>query len=255
MAAYLSRVSSIDSVTAATSALPPEKSSAAAHVLIVEDNADLAFGLQRTLEAQGHTVDVVGSGREALDRVKGVTPALIILDLMIPPPDGYAVLAELRRHGCMVPVLILSARGEEADKVRGFRAGADDYVTKPFGVLELVERVQALLRRSQGSVASMPEGRRFGRVLVDDVGRRAWRDGEPVTLSPLEFALLLTFLRQPGVVLSRATLLRDVWGHAPDIQTRTVDLHISELRRKIEPEPSRPRHIVTVFKTGYRFDP
>lgn len=224
-------------------------------MLIVEDNSDLAFGLQRTLEAHGHRVDVAATGADALALLQRVSPALVILDLMIPPPDGYTVLNELRARGLTVPVLILSARGEEADKVRGFRAGADDYVSKPFGVLELVERVNALLRRTQQHAPFAPDGQRVGKVIVDAVGRRAWRDGAPVALSPLEFTLLLTFLKQPGVVLSRATLLRDVWGHAPDIQTRTVDLHISELRRKVEPEPSAPRHIVTVFKAGYRFDP
>lgn len=228
------------------------------HILIVEDNADLAFGLRRTLEAQGHHVDVATSGSDALRMAEHHPPALIILDLMIPAPDGYAVLAQLRDRGATMPVLILSARSEEADKVRGFRAGADDYVTKPFGVLELVERVQALLRRATASTptpGAAAEGLRVGTVVLDEVGRRAWRDGVPVSFAPLEFALLMALLRQPGVALSRADLLRDVWGHAPDVQTRTVDLHIAELRRKIEPVPAHPRHIITVFKTGYRFDP
>lgn len=224
-------------------------------VLIVEDNDDLAFGLQRTLEAQGYGVTVASNGRDALEAIPRVHPALVILDIMIPPPDGYTVLGELRARGYTMPVLMLSARGEEADKVRGFRTGADDYVTKPFGVLELVARVNALLRRAQQQAGTTPDLQRIGDVVVDAAGRRAWRNGTPVTLSPLEFTLLLTLMRQPGTVLSRATLLRDVWGHAPDIQTRTVDLHVSELRRKIEPEPSAPRHIVTVFKAGYRFDP
>ncbi len=235
--------------------MPP---AGAVHVLIVEDNADLAFGLRRTLEAQGHQVAVASTGTEALQLAQQRPPTLIILDLMIPAPDGYAVLTRLRDLGATMPVLILSARSEEADKVRGFRAGADDYVTKPFGVLELVERVNALLRRSAAAAPpAVPdgEGQRVGAIILDEAGRRAWRDGVPVSFAPLEFALLLAFIRQPGVALSRASLLRDVWGHAPDIQTRTVDLHIAELRRKIEPVPAHPRHIVTVFKTGYRFDP
>lgn len=227
-------------------------------MLIVEDNADLAFGLRRTLEAKGHHVEVATTGAEALQLAQQQPPALIILDLMIPAPDGYAVLTRLRDLGASMPVLILSARSEEADKVRGFRAGADDYVTKPFGVLELVERVNALLRRSAATTPPpVPDGewQRVGAIVLDEAGRRAWRDGVPVSFAPLEFALLLAFIKQPGVALSRASLLRDVWGHAPDIQTRTVDLHIAELRRKIEPVPTHPRHIVTVFKTGYRFDP
>jgi DNA-binding response OmpR family regulator len=152
--------------------------------------------------------------------------------------------------------LILSARSEEADKVRGLRTGADDFVTKPFGVQELVERVRALLRRAGTSPAGeLPDRVHVGVVEIDVAARRAHRGGEPVLFTPLEFELLLTLARHPGVALSRAALLRDVWGHAPDVQTRTVDLHVAELRRKIEPVPHEPRHIITVFKTGYRFDP
>lgn len=235
-------------------------SGASAHsdalVLVVEDNAHLAFGLQRTLEAQGLRVRVASTGREAIDAVEEDRPSLTILDLMIPEPDGYAVLEQVRARGYTAPVLILSARSEEGDKVRGFRAGADDFVTKPFGVLELVERVQVLLRR-RGVAPAHPEPAllRVGIVEVDVMGRRVLRNGVPVAFAPLEFALLLALVRQPGMVLSRAALLRDVWGHAPDVQTRTVDLHIAELRRKIEPVPSEPRHIVTVYKAGYRYDP
>jgi len=225
-------------------------------ILLVEDNIDLAFGLQRTLEVHGYLVDVAYGGAEALEQVRAAPPALIILDLMIPAPDGFTVLAQLRQFGFSRPILILSARGEEADKVRGLRAGADDFVTKPFGIRELVERVHALLRRAASSGGVMQNERlQAGTVTIEVSARRALRDGEPLALTPLEFELLLALAKHPGVVFSRAALLRDVWGHAPDIQTRTVDLHIAELRRKIEPVPHEPRHIVTVFKTGYRFDP
>ncbi|MCU0633827.1 MAG: response regulator transcription factor [Gemmatimonadaceae bacterium] len=232
-------------------------------ILVVEDNADLAFGLRRTLEAHGYLVDLVGDGTRALEHARTRAPQLIILDLMIPGLDGFAVLAELRRTGSRTPVLILSARGEEADKVRGLQTGADDYVTKPFGVRELVERVGALLRRvaapprdaATARSAGTSERLHVGDVVLDVAARRAMRADAVVPLTPLEFDLLLTLARHPGVALSRATLLRDVWGHAPDIQTRTVDLHIAELRRKIERTPAQPRHIRTVFKTGYRFDP
>jgi len=236
-----------------------------ARVLIVEDNDDLAFGLRRALEAAGHEVEVASDGREALAAVKGLPPQLIILDLMMPGLDGFTVLERLRRLGHLMPVLILSARSEEADKVRGFRAGADDFVTKPFGVRELVERVAALLRRSgtaglnagttAAEPAELPSVLEFSDVRVDIAGRRVTRGGQPIALSPLELDLLLTLARFPGVALSRRMLLRDVWGHAPDVRTRTVDLHVAELRRKIESVPSEPRHIITVFKTGYRFDP
>lgn len=238
------------------STTPDASRHAAAHILIVEDNAHLAFGLQRTLEAQGHRVRIATTGREAIEAVQQERPALMILDLMIPEPDGYAVLEDVRARGFAAPVLILSARSEEGDKVRGFRAGADDFVTKPFGVLELIERVHALLRRrGDGTIHAEPALVTVGAVTVDVTGRRAWRDGVAVSFAPLEFALLVAFMRHPGEVLSRATLLRDVWGHAPDIQTRTVDLHIAELRRKIEWVPAEPRHIVTVYKAGYRYDP
>lgn len=178
---------------------------------------------------------------------------------MLPGRDGFEVLEILRAQGARVPALILSARGEEADKLRGFRSGADDYVTKPFGLLELLERVDALLRRSAPTSRTTQEPvlgtHQFGDVSVDVGARTVSVRGEAVAVSPKEFDLLLAFLRQPGVALSRATLLRDVWGHAPDVRTRTVDIHVAELRKKLERDPAEPRHIVTVWKTGYRFVP
>ena len=229
-------------------------------ILIVEDNADLAFGLRRTLEANGYGVEVADDGAEALRRARVFQPHLIILDLMMPGVDGFSVLTSLRDEGMNAPVLILSAKSDESDKVRGFRSGADDFVTKPFGVLELLARVSALLRRT---TAVAPEAATeetspvlsFGELLIDLPARRVTRGGAAVAMAPKEFDLLVALVRQPGMALSRTRLLREVWGHAPDIQTRTVDIHIVELRRKLEPEPARPRHIITVWKTGYRFDP
>ncbi|MFN0100189.1 MAG: response regulator transcription factor [Gemmatimonadaceae bacterium] len=222
-------------------------------VLIVEDNDDLAFGLRRTLEAEGYLVRVANNGDDALVAVREAAPQLIILDLMMPGPDGFSVLERLRRGGHAMPVLILSARSDETDKLRGFRSGADDFVTKPFGVRELVARVAALLRRAPAGTAAV-ERITFGAVEIDVTARRVTRDMTPVALTPLELQLLLTLVQHPGVAFSRQTLLRDVWGHAPDVRTRTVDLHVAELRRKLEALPAEPRHIVTVFKTGYRFD-
>ncbi|BAH38020.1 MAG TPA: DNA-binding response regulator [Gemmatimonas aurantiaca] len=203
---------------------------------------------------------VVSDSTAAVGQVRAFEPHLVILDLMMPGLDGFSVLERLRADGFGVPVLILSARSEEADKVRGFRSGADDFVTKPFGVLELVERVSALLRRTRSASppddeSTLPAFVRFSDVVVDVAARRVSRADEAVPLTPKEFDLLLALVRQPEKALARATLLRDVWGHAPDIQTRTVDLHVVELRRKLERIPSRPRHIRTVWKTGYRFDP
>jgi DNA-binding response OmpR family regulator len=234
---------------------------ATSRVLIVEDNDDLAFGLQRTLVSNGYRVEVARDGGDAMRRARVFQPHIIILDLMMPGMDGFSVLSGLRAEQIDVPVLILSARSEEADKVRGFRAGADDFVTKPFGVLELLARVSALLRRTANAVTETAsatgevEPITIGDIQIDVRGRRVFLRGNTVALAPKEFDLLVALVQRSGSVLSRTTLLREVWGHAPDIQTRTVDIHVAELRRKLEAEPSRPRHIVTVWKTGYRFDP
>jgi DNA-binding response OmpR family regulator len=173
-----------------------------------------------------------------------------VLDLMLPGIDGYEVLRRLRASGVRTPVMILSARAEELDKVRGFRLDADQYVTKPFALLELIERVKALLRRGgHGARSSI----RFGGVEVDPESRTVTRGGEAVTLSPKAFQLLLALVRRDGVVASRFELLREVWGHRALVLTRTVDAHIAELRRKLEADPAEPRHILTVWKAGYRF--
>jgi two-component system alkaline phosphatase synthesis response regulator PhoP len=150
-----------------------------------------------------------------------------------------------------VPVLILTARGEEADKVTGLRLGADDYVTKPFGLLELLARVEALLRRAGGGAEDRAR-LRMGRIEIDPATRTVTRGGEPVELSPKELDLLLALIRHDGAVVTREELLAEVWGYAAGVQSRTVDTHVSELRRKLEEDPSRPRHILTVRKAGYR---
>jgi two-component system response regulator MtrA len=225
-------------------------------ILIVEDNPDLAFGLRRTLEAEGYDVDVAADGHAGVRAAADGRPDLLILDVMLPGVDGFGVLRAVRERGLTMPVLMLTARGEEADKVHGFRLGADDYVTKPFGLSELVARVAALLRRARpNDPAPAAESLGFGDVTIDPQARVVLRGGERVALTPKEFDLLLTFVRRPGVVLSRVALLRDVWGHAADVLTRTVDIHVAELRRKLERVPARPRHLVTVWKAGYRFDP
>jgi len=228
-------------------------------ILIVEDNPDLAYGLRTGLEIEGYEVQLAEDGETGLERAKGWKPDLVMLDLMLPGMDGYRVLKSLRESGSEVPVLILTARGEEADKVLGFRLGADDYVTKPCGVLELLARVGALLRRSR-----MAEHRagvtpdtleRFGAVEINPASRTVTKEGTPVALSPKEFDLLLALVRRRGAVASRVELLREVWGHRVEVMTRTVDIHIAELRRKLEDDPSQPRHILTVWKAGYRLEP
>jgi DNA-binding response OmpR family regulator len=227
------------------------------HVLVIEDNRDLAYGLRNNLEIEGYEVDVAADGPTGLMRARSGTPDLIILDLMLPGMDGYRVLRTLREEGRRTPILILTARGEEADKVRGLRLGADDYVTKPFGVLELLARVEALLRRSgAGTVttAAAPEPlvEHFGDVEVHCASRTVRRNGEAVPLTPKEYELLLALIRRRGAVASRVELLTEVWGYNSAVLSRTVDTHIAELRRKLEDNLAAPRHILTARKAGYR---
>jgi two-component system, OmpR family, alkaline phosphatase synthesis response regulator PhoP len=222
-------------------------------ILVVEDNANLAYGLMTSLELEGHHVAVAEDGAAGLQGVREHRPELVILDLMLPGMDGYRVLKTLREQGETMPVLILTARGEEADKVLGFRLGADDYVTKPFGLLELLARVGALLRRAGGRAeAAVPEVERFGEVEVHPGSRLVRRRGEEVSLTPKEFDLLWALLRRRGGVAARLELLAEVWGHRAAVMTRTVDMHVAQLRRKLEDDPAEPRHIVTVWKAGYR---
>ena len=225
-------------------------------ILIIEDNHDLAKGLANNLEIEGFAVDVVHDGPEGLERARTAGPELVILDLALPSLDGYRVLSALRNEGNDVPVLILTARTEEADKVRGFRYGAGDYVTKPFGLLELLGRVSALLRRANTS----SRGRTMNgdRIRVGDIEIRpsthdVYRRGFPVALRPKEFELLMALLRRHGAIVTRLELLQEVWGYDAEVVSRTVDTHIAELRRKIEDDPANPRYLITVRKVGYLF--
>lgn len=221
-------------------------------ILIIEDSADLAAGLRYNLELEGFDVATAEDGHEGLRLARSRPPDLLILDLMLPGIDGYQVLQTLRAEGHAMPVLILSARGEVEDKVRGFRLDADQYVTKPFPLLELIERVKALLRRA-GRSGGAPI--RFADVVIETESRRVLRGGEVVALTPRAYELMLALIRRDGAVASRAELLREVWGHRGLVLTRTVDSHIAELRRKLEDDPAEPRHFITVWKVGYRFEP
>lgn len=224
-----------------------------ARILVVEDSEKLAQGLKTNLEFDGHDVRLVHDGTRGLDATLDGWPELIILDLMLPGMDGYALLRTARERGLRAPVLVLTALGDEAEKVRGLRFGADDYVTKPFGLMELLARVEALLRRSQRvQERVIHDVYRFGAIEVVTTSRVVTRDGVPANLRPREFDLLLALCRRRGEVVSRADLLRDVWGYGDDVVTRTVDTHIAELRRKLEADPSLPRWIVTVPRAGYR---
>jgi two-component system, OmpR family, alkaline phosphatase synthesis response regulator PhoP len=230
-------------------------------ILVIEDERDLALGLRANLEVEGYEVAVAHTGEDGLQIADEWAPDLVLLDLMLPGIDGYETLARIRKSGTDVPVLILTARGEEVDKVRGFRTGADDYVTKPFGVMELLVRIQAILKRAgrpvQAAPASTDRGRapklqRVGRAEIDAEDRVVRRDGAEVALAPKAFDLLLALLSKEGRVISRHELLRDVWGYSASVTTRTVDAHIAELRRKLEDDPGEPKHILTVWKVGYR---
>ena len=223
-------------------------------ILVVEDQPDLAELLARNFVLEGFEVRTAGDGREVVPLVRSWRPDLVILDLMLPGMDGFEVLRGLRAEHQRLPVIILSARGEETDKIRGFRLDADQYVTKPFGLVELLERVHALLRRAAATdAATVSERISFGSVVIDPSAHSVTRDGAPVSLSPKALALLLALIRRGGAVAPRAQLLREVWGYQVLVLSRTVDSHVAELRRKLEGDPANPRHIVTVYKTGYRF--
>ena len=229
-----------------------------ARLLLVEDNADLAFGLTTVLEFEGHEVEIAEDGDRGLERARDYKPDLIILDLMLPGKGGYEVLRELRGAGVRTPVLILTARSQESDVIMGFDLGADDYVTKPFSTLELVARVRALLRRAR---QDQPDGHapqrleRFGDIEVNPATRTVLRGSEPVELTPKEFDLLMALLLRRGAVASRTELLSEVWQYGnAEVMTRTVDVHVAELRRKLEQDPANPRHILTARKAGYRLE-
>jgi two-component system, OmpR family, alkaline phosphatase synthesis response regulator PhoP len=223
-------------------------------VLVIEDNKNLATGLRNNLEIEGYAVDVAADGPTGLALARSIDPDLIVLDLMLPGMDGYRVLKTLREEGIDTPVLILSARGEETDKVLGFHLGADDYVAKPFGLLELLARVAALLRRAEAREAKTRQAipRSFGDVEVDTGTHAVRRNGESVLLRPKEYDLLIALLQRNGQVATRAELLEEVWGYSDEVYSRTVDTHVAELRRKLEDNAADPRHILTVRKTGYR---
>lgn len=230
-----------------------------ARILLVEDNAELAAGIRYNLELDGYEVRWAEDGAAGVAAAREFAPDLVILDLMLPAMDGFQVLRTLREEGIHVPVLVLTARGEEADKVRAFRLDADQYVTKPFGLLELLERVGMLLRRAKLRAAPAQDPAagvlRFGEVEVDPAARKVLRRGREVVLTPRAFDLLLALAALGGRVATRQLLLETVWGHKGRVLTRTVDSHVSELRQKLEDDPERPRHILTVWKSGYRFEP
>jgi DNA-binding response OmpR family regulator len=220
-------------------------------ILVVEDEPDIALGLKDDLERNGYAVQLVGDGESAVRRGQEPGLDLILLDLMLPGRDGFAVCRELRRAGVRTPVIMLTARTHEDEKVLGLEVGADDYVTKPFSPRELRARMHAVLRR----VAEVSQGTyRFGHCEVDFDRGEVRRAGAPVDVTALEFRLLAAFIRRRGHVLSRRQIIDAAWGEDTYVTDRVVDTHILNLRKKIEPEPAQPRYLSSVRGMGYRFD-
>ncbi|MEO8422334.1 MAG: response regulator transcription factor [Actinomycetota bacterium] len=228
-------------------------SDAADRILIVEDEESLADSVRYNLEREGYAVTVASDGRHALERFRAETPSLVILDLMLPEVSGLDLCRAIRAESD-VPIIMLTAKDSEADKVAGLELGADDYVTKPFSVRELVSRVRALLRRSR----LRPEGVRAdvltgGPVQMDVVSHVVLVGGEAESFPPKEFELLETFLRRKGRLLTRDFLIEEVWGSDYFGDTKTLDVHVKRLRKKIEADPHAPAHLVTVRGLGYKF--
>lgn len=221
-------------------------------ILIAEDEPGIALGLEDDLKMEGYDVEIVADGISASRRAAESNFDLILLDVMLPGKDGFEVCRELRRRGLRTPILILTARTMEAEKVMGLELGADDYVTKPFGTRELRARIKALLRRSR-SIDS-PASYHFGDVEVDFERGELRRGGQPVELTPIEFKLLGHFIRSRGRVLSRDQLLAGAWSNETFASERVVDNHIANLRKKIEPDPANPKYLVNLRGLGYRFD-
>ena len=225
----------------------------APRVLLVEDEESLVLTLGDRLEAEGYEVESRGDGESALVLASERVFDVAILDVMLPGMDGFAVCRELRQRGLSLPILMLTARSQVVDKVVGLRLGADDYLTKPFEMIELLARLEALLRRRLSGSAA-PDMFTFGEVRADFRRAEVTRAGAPVPLSSMELRLLRYLVEHRGELLSRDRLLDEVWGYDATPVSRTVDVHVASLRSKVEPNPSHPVHIVTVHRLGYRFD-
>lgn len=223
-------------------------------ILIVEDELQMRRGLQDNLEFEGYEVDFAGDGRDGLDKIEAGRYNLILLDVMLPKMSGFDVCREIRRRGVGTPVIMLTAKGEEIDKVLGLELGADDYITKPFSLRELLARIKAVLRRADaGGEDTAGRPVQMGRITVNFATYEATVDGHPVSMSHREVEILNYFLQHKNQVVSRDQLLEDVWGYDQSITTRTVDNFILKLRQKLEEDPARPRHILTVHGVGYKF--
>ncbi len=221
-------------------------------ILVVDDERVMVKGIKFNLENEGYQVETGSDGEEAVDKARTGQFDLIILDLMMPKIDGLQACMKIREFS-NVPVIMLTAKSEDADKIIGFECGADDYITKPFNILELKARIRALLRRAASSAQQQREADRLtqGSITLDVAERAAWRDGRPVDLTAKEFDLMALLMQNPGRVYSRENLLNLVWGYEYIGEFRTVDVHIRRLREKLEPDPANPEHILTKWGVGY----
>lgn len=227
-------------------------------ILIVEDDRAVARGLEYGLQAEGFVALWANSGQRALDMARSEAPHLILLDIRLPDISGFDVCRQLRSEGRRQPILMLTARDEEVDKVLGLELGADDYLVKPFSLRELTSRIRALLRRAYGELAAPMNSERlaFGPLTIDMERLLVWRDGQPVDLTPIEFRLLRYLASNPGRPFSREQLIEAVWGYDSEIDNdRTIDVHMRHLRQKLELDPANPRWLVTVRGVGYKFEP
>ena len=223
-------------------------------VLVVEDEPVIALGLRDSLEAEGYAVEVAAEGMEAEARAREGGFELIVLDIMLPGRDGLSICRNLRASGISTPIILLTAKGREADKIRGLDLGADDYVTKPFARGELLARVRAALRRSATPAESLPAHYTFGDVTVDFARHQASRAGRPLDLTPIEFKMLQTFIENRDHVLTHDEIIERIWGRDAFLTDRVLYTHVNNLRGKIEATPSEPRLLTGVRGVGYRFD-
>ncbi len=221
-------------------------------ILIVEDEPDMVMGLRDNFEFEGYEVITASDGQSGLERAREHKPDLLLLDIMLPKISGLEVCKTLRGEGFEMPILMLTARGQEIDKVVGLELGADDYVTKPFSIREVLARVRAILRRTEGKAKRLAKYR-FGEVDLDFETYRATRGGQALELSPREFELLRYLIERKGETVTRDQLLQDVWGYEDYPSTRTVDTHIAKLRAKIGDSGSEPRFVLTIHGSGYKF--
>ena len=222
-------------------------------ILLVEDEEDLRMTLCDRLKAEGYVTDAAADGEEGLRKAIENSHDLIILDVMLPKKSGFDVCRDIRNAGITAPIIMLTARGQLVDKVLGLKIGADDYLTKPFELLELLARIEAHIRRASVPASKEADALQFGAIRIDLKGTTVVRNGKAVPLSAREFRLLRYFAQNPGTTLSREILLKEVWGYNEDTFTRTVDVHVGSLRQKLEKDPKQPVLIVTIPGLGYKF--